>query len=223
MNAADREHAGNPPSGADDDLAADLFAEDPVRRADVTGLLRGDGRGLEPEAVLANRLGGFVDDLVVGRPPPGEREIEAWKRQLDAHDIGSENPQRGLEQLLSRLIAFEDDDGSLGHGRQSSRSHRCNRHERIDVVYIANVSSWVMLGRDCNRQHNVEEEIVARKTVLVCDNCGTEVDEGKGAILRVTFNDARRGAKQADLCDSCAGGMPGAAVARRGRKPKSMQ
>jgi hypothetical protein len=39
--------------------------------------------------------------------------------------------------------------------------------------------------------------------------------------MRVTFTDARRGAKQADLCDGCAGGMPGVAVARRGRKPKS--
>ena len=63
---------------------------------------------------------------------------------------------------------------------------------------------------------------MARKTVLVCDACGTEVGEGKGAVLRVTFTDARRGAKQADLCDSCAGGMPGVAVARRGRKPKSL-
>jgi hypothetical protein len=62
---------------------------------------------------------------------------------------------------------------------------------------------------------------MARKTVLVCDNCGREVDEGKGAQLRVTFTDARRGAKQADLCDECAGSMPGHAAARRGRKPKS--
>ena len=66
------------------------------------------------------------------------------------------------------------------------------------------------------------EGIVARKTVLVCDKCGSEVEEGKGAVMRVTFNDARRGAKAADLCDSCAGSMPGAAVARRGRKPKSL-
>jgi hypothetical protein len=62
---------------------------------------------------------------------------------------------------------------------------------------------------------------MARKTVLVCDNCGKEVGEGKGAVLRMTFTDARRGAKQADLCDDCAAGMPGQAVARRGRKPKS--
>ncbi|HJU35957.1 MAG TPA: hypothetical protein VJ716_00875 [Gaiellaceae bacterium] len=62
---------------------------------------------------------------------------------------------------------------------------------------------------------------MARKTVLVCDSCGSEVDEAKGAVMRVTFTDARRGAKQADLCDTCAGKMPGRAVARRGRKPKS--
>jgi len=62
---------------------------------------------------------------------------------------------------------------------------------------------------------------VARKTVLVCDNCSTEVGEGKGATLRVTYTDARRGAKQADLCDDCAGKMPGRAAARRGRRPKA--
>jgi hypothetical protein len=62
---------------------------------------------------------------------------------------------------------------------------------------------------------------VARKTVLVCDKCGNEVDESKGAVMRVTYTDARRGAKQADLCDDCAGNMPGRAAARRGRKPKN--
>ena len=34
---------------------------------------------------------------------------------------------------------------------------------------------------------------VARKTVLVCDNCGTEIGEGKGATMRINFTDARRG------------------------------
>ena len=66
-----------------------------------------------------------------------------------------------------------------------------------------------------------KEEFVARKTVLVCDNCGKEVEEGKGAVLRLTYTDARRGAKQADLCDDCAGKMPGVPAARRGRKPKA--
>jgi ribosomal protein S26 len=62
---------------------------------------------------------------------------------------------------------------------------------------------------------------VARRTVLVCDNCGKEVGENKGASLRVTFTDARRGSKVADLCDNCAAEMPGRAAARRGRRPKS--
>jgi hypothetical protein len=62
---------------------------------------------------------------------------------------------------------------------------------------------------------------VARVTRLVCDNCGKEVDEAKGAVMRINFTDARRGSKQADLCDACAGKMPGQTVARRGRRPKS--
>ena len=62
---------------------------------------------------------------------------------------------------------------------------------------------------------------MARKTVLVCDNCGREVDESQGAVLRVTYSDARRGSKVADLCDECAGKMPGRPAARRGRRPKT--
>jgi hypothetical protein len=62
---------------------------------------------------------------------------------------------------------------------------------------------------------------VARKTVLVCDSCGKEVGEGRGATMRMTFTDARRGAKQADLCDDCSSKMPGNPAARRGRRPKS--
>ena len=62
---------------------------------------------------------------------------------------------------------------------------------------------------------------MARKTILVCDKCSREVPEGKGAVMRLNYTDARRGSKQADLCDDCAGGMPGHAAARRGRRPKA--
>jgi hypothetical protein len=62
---------------------------------------------------------------------------------------------------------------------------------------------------------------LARKTVLVCDNCENEIEEAKGAVMRINFNDARRASKQADLCDPCASDMPGHAAARRGRRPKS--
>jgi hypothetical protein len=63
---------------------------------------------------------------------------------------------------------------------------------------------------------------VSRKMVLVCDNCGSEIDEGKGASMRINYSDARRGSKQADLCDNCAGAMPGHGAARRGRRPRSV-
>jgi len=62
---------------------------------------------------------------------------------------------------------------------------------------------------------------VARRTVLVCDKCGAEVGESRGASLRVTYTDARRGSKVADLCDGCAGEMPGRVAARRGRRPRA--
>jgi hypothetical protein len=63
--------------------------------------------------------------------------------------------------------------------------------------------------------------IVARKTILVCDSCSTEVADNRGAMMRINYTDARRGSKQADLCDDCAGKMPGQQVARRGRRPKA--
>jgi hypothetical protein len=71
------------------------------------------------------------------------------------------------------------------------------------------------------KSRRLEEDHLARKTVLVCDNCSMEIGEGKGATMRLNFSDARRGSKQADLCDDCAGGLPGRAAARRGRRPKS--
>jgi hypothetical protein len=75
-----------------------------------------------------------------------------------------------------------------------------------------------MISRKAGLDLEVE---MARKTVLVCDACGMEVGEGKGATMRLTYSDARRGAKVADLCDGCAGQMPGRAAARRGRRPKA--
>jgi hypothetical protein len=62
---------------------------------------------------------------------------------------------------------------------------------------------------------------MAKKTVLVSDKSGREIEEGKGAKVRITFNDARKGARELDLTDEEAMQLGGRAVARRGRKPKS--
>jgi hypothetical protein len=66
---------------------------------------------------------------------------------------------------------------------------------------------------------------MARKSVLVSDQSGDVIDEGKGATLRITYRDARRGAHQADLTDDEAAAIVSATkakpAARRGRRPKS--
>jgi hypothetical protein len=61
---------------------------------------------------------------------------------------------------------------------------------------------------------------MAKKIVLVSDKSGKEIEEGKGAKVRITFNDARTGVRELDLTDEEAIQLGGRPVARRGRKPK---
>ena len=62
---------------------------------------------------------------------------------------------------------------------------------------------------------------MARKTVLVSDISGDEIPEGKGATVRITFRDARKGVRELDVTDAEADRMRGRSVARRGRRPKA--
>jgi hypothetical protein len=62
---------------------------------------------------------------------------------------------------------------------------------------------------------------VARKTIRISDVSGEEIPEGKGATVRITFADARKGSRELDVTDAEAEKLGGRHVARRGRKPKS--
>jgi hypothetical protein len=62
---------------------------------------------------------------------------------------------------------------------------------------------------------------MARQTVVVSDQSGEVIPTGKGAKVRITFNDARKGVRELDLTDGEADKLGGRAVARRGRRPKS--
>ncbi|MBD0330320.1 MAG: hypothetical protein ICV64_09490 [Thermoleophilia bacterium] len=64
---------------------------------------------------------------------------------------------------------------------------------------------------------------MARKTVLVSDLSGDEIPEGKGATIRITYRDARKGVRELDVTDDEAEKLGGRQVARRGRRPKSAQ
>jgi hypothetical protein len=70
-----------------------------------------------------------------------------------------------------------------------------------------------------------KEENVARKTVLVSDISGAEIPEGKGATIRISYRDARKGVRELDVTDEEAENLAakGRSVARRGRRPKSAQ
>jgi hypothetical protein len=62
---------------------------------------------------------------------------------------------------------------------------------------------------------------MARKTVRVSDLSGDEIAEGKGATVRITFTDARKGSIELDVTDHEGEelGRKGRRVARRGRRP----
>jgi hypothetical protein len=64
---------------------------------------------------------------------------------------------------------------------------------------------------------------MARKTVVVSDLSGETIREGKGAKVRITFDDARSGSIEMDATaeEARAMGAKGRPVARRGRRPKS--
>lgn len=62
---------------------------------------------------------------------------------------------------------------------------------------------------------------MARKTVLVSDMSGQEISDGKGATIRITFHDARKGVRELDVTDGEADKIGGRQVARRGRRPKN--
>jgi len=87
----------------------------------------------------------------------------------------------------------------------------------MSFLHLRAVFPSVLTLGETKRRRNV-----ARKTILVCDKCSREVPEARGAVMRMNYTDARRGSKQADLCDDCAAGMPGQPVARRGRRPKAV-
>ncbi len=62
---------------------------------------------------------------------------------------------------------------------------------------------------------------MARRTICVSDMSSAEIPAGKGATLRITFADARKGSRELDLTDEEAEKLGGRTVGRRGRKPKS--
>jgi hypothetical protein len=119
VDAAERRHARDPPAGADDHPASDLLAEKPVRRADVVRALGCDGGRLQTEAGVPQRCCRVMDDCVLRGATRLQREVEAWKVELESDHVGSEHPESFLEQLLAGLVSLEHDDPLRVHGGAS--------------------------------------------------------------------------------------------------------
>jgi hypothetical protein len=64
---------------------------------------------------------------------------------------------------------------------------------------------------------------MARRTVLVSDMSGQEIEDGKGAQVTIRFTDARKGTIVLDVTDQEGEdlGRKGRRQARRGRRPKA--
>ena len=64
---------------------------------------------------------------------------------------------------------------------------------------------------------------MAKKTVRVSDLSGAVIADGRGATVRVSFTDQRKGVREMDLTDQEADRLFEKArrVARRGRRPQA--
>jgi hypothetical protein len=64
---------------------------------------------------------------------------------------------------------------------------------------------------------------MAKRTVLVSDLTGQPIPEGKGATIRISYNDARKGTALLDVTDEEADELArkGRKQGRRGRKPRA--
>ena len=105
-----RRHPRDAPAGPHDDGTTYALAQNPIGAADIAGRLGRDGGGFEAEARLAHGHGSVTHDIVCGRPPVGERQVEMDELQVESEDSGIEHPQGLLEQLLSRLVPVADND-----------------------------------------------------------------------------------------------------------------
>ena len=115
VHAAEGNDPRDAPAGADDHAAADLLAEDPVRRADVLRAFRRDRRALQAAPGLAHGRRRVVHDAVRARAAILEREVVARQLDLEPDHVGREHAQRFFKQLLPGFVALEYDDRRARH------------------------------------------------------------------------------------------------------------
>jgi hypothetical protein len=61
---------------------------------------------------------------------------------------------------------------------------------------------------------------MAKKTIRISDVSGAAIQDGNGAVVRITFADARKGVRELNMTDAQAEKLGGRQTARRGRRPE---
>jgi hypothetical protein len=96
------------------------------------------------------------------------------------------------------------------------------RHEEIDC--LLEITANHRIHSHAFKVSGLSEgNQMAKKTVFVSDLSGDTIEDGKGAKVRITYADSRRGAAELDVTDSEADELArkGRRVARRGRRPRT--
>ena len=109
-------HPGNPPPGAYDHRAVHTFSEYPIGCPHVVTSGRRHGGRLQSQADPPHGRRRLVNDDVVRPSPIFQGQIETFELDRDAEHGRLHDPQRLLEKLLSRLVAFADHQTCTSHG-----------------------------------------------------------------------------------------------------------
>jgi hypothetical protein len=188
---------------------------------------------VDGEAFVDNAEGNFVQfKRCVGRCKNLRWRRFRWRGFEQAHSRAQREPLRGPSCTLWCKSAI----GYTVRMRPSQVKHEDRRSENVRSLRLR-VSRPYAKGRERSSPHRSHRCLihwlwlcyiegkgadVARKTIRVSDMSGEEIPEGRGATVRITFADARRGARELDVTDAEAEKFGGRVVARRGRKPKSV-
>jgi hypothetical protein len=129
-----------------------------------------------------------------------------------------------MKSLWPGCLTSPSRSATLELGRQACGSLiradlRFNNGEDWSLLQVADSVSapyspaaWLLIDR---------RDVMAKKTIRVSDMSGEEIADGKGATIRITFADARKGVRELDVTDAEADKLGGRSVARRGRKPRT--
>ena len=104
-------------------------------------------------------------------------------------------------------------------------------HHRLGILFSHKEFDGLLEKGTHDRIHSHAHKVsvftegnqMAKKTVFVSDLSGETIEDGKGAKVRITYGDARRGAAELDVTDREADELArkGRRVARRGRRPSA--